>query len=387
MEESAQSRRETLGALSDAGRRVFTTVLTRGPISRIDIAKTTGLSQAAVTKAITPLIADGLVGDADTAPARASSPGRPASPIAVRPSALSLIGVKVNDDELIGVLTDARTGIAASKRIPLTAHDPETVIAAVIGLVGRLAGYATAPVCAIGVSVSGDVDPASGTVRDSAILGWTDVALGDRLTEALAIPVTIENDVHALTFGEHWFGVGLGTASFAIVTIGRGVGSGLHLGGEVVSGAYGVVGEVGHIPVASPERVCRCGRRGCTEAVASTAAITERISRAHGREVSIGEAVRLAHEGHPSAVEAFTEAGSAIGTAIATLINIVGPELVIIGGEAVANFDLFERSLRRAIDDHAFGAAARCDIVARPHTFEDWARGAAASAIGALIYQ
>jgi predicted NBD/HSP70 family sugar kinase len=387
MDHDTAARATLIRSASDAGSKVFATILTRSPISRIDIARHTGLSQAAVTKAVSPLIAAGLV-DAPPVTQRDGNPGRPAAPIAIVPGAMVMLGVKVNVDEVIAVATDLATTVLASGNRPLGAHDPTSVADAIVDVVTSLAealGDKADAIAGVGVSVSGDVDTATGIVRESAIMGWVDEAFGDALQSRLAWPLTLENDVHALTVGEHWFGVGLGTASFAIVTIGRGIGSGLHLNGQVVTGAYGVSGEIGHLPLAGRDRVCACGRRGCVEAVASTAAIEAAVSAAHGRVVDIDEAVRLAHAGDPAAETAFREAARIIGTAIATLVNLAGPELVIIGGEGVSNFDLFEETLRDAFSAHAFGAAARCPILTRPHTFQDWARGAAAAAIQSLV--
>lgn len=380
-------RTTLIRSASDAASQVFATLLTRSPISRIDIARHTGLSQAAVTKAVTPLVAAGLV-DSPPPAQRDGTPGRPVAPVALVPDALLILGVKVNVDEIIAVATDLTTTVLAVEHRGLAAHDPATVVDAIADVVatlqGRL-GEKAAAIAGIGVSVSGDVDAASGIVRDSALMGWTDEDFGGALQRRLGRPVTLENDVHALMVGEHWFGAGVGTASFAIVTIGRGIGSGLHLNGDVVTGAYGVSGEIGHLPLADPRRLCPCGRRGCVETVASTGAIEAAVSAAHGRPVDIDDAVRLAHEGDPAAEAAFREAASVIGTAIATLVSLTGPEVVLIGGEGVANFDLFDETLRRAYAAHAFGAAARCPIVTRPHTFEDWARGAAAAAVQALV--
>lgn len=387
MDDDTATRTTLIRSASDAGSRVFATILTRSPISRIDIARQTGLSQAAVTKAVSPLVAAGLV-HAPPATYHDGNPGRPAAPVSIVPDAMVMLGIKVNVDELIAVATDLATDVLVSERQPLAAHDPHAVADAIVDVVDALErglGDKAAAIAGIGVSVSGDVDTATGIVRESAIMGWSDEEFGAMLQERLGRPVTLENDVHALTVGEHWFGVGLGTASFAIVTIGRGIGSGLHLNGQVVTGAYGVSGEIGHLPLADPERVCTCGRRGCVEAVASTGAIEAAISAAHGRAIDIQEAVRLAHAGDSAAEDAFREAAAIIGTAIATLVNLAGPELVIIGGEGVSNFDLFEQTLRGAFDEHAFGAAARCRIVTRPHTFQDWARGAAAAAIQSLV--
>jgi predicted NBD/HSP70 family sugar kinase len=387
MNDETAARASLISSASDAGSKVFATILTRSPISRIDIARHTGLSQAAVTKAVSPLVAAGLV-DAPPAAHRDGNPGRPVAPVSIIPDAIVMLGVKVNVDEVVAVATDLATAVIAGARRALAAHDPESVVEAIAAVVADLArelGPKASAIAGLGVSVSGDVDAESGVVRESAIMGWSEEPLGGMLQQRLGRPVTLENDVHALTVGEHWFGVGLGTASFAIVTIGRGIGSGLHLNGQVVSGAYGVAGEIGHLPLADPARVCSCGRLGCVEAVASTSAIEAAVSAAHGREIGIDEAARLSHEGDPAARDAFREAAVIIGTAIATLVNLAGPELVIIGGEGVSNFDLFDRNLRESFEAHAFGAAARCRIVTRPHTFQDWARGAAAAAIQSLV--
>ncbi|MGN9919117.1 ROK family transcriptional regulator [Micromonospora palomenae] len=376
-----------LQGASAAAAEVFRSILTRGPISRIDIARLTGLSQAAVTKAVAPLIGAGLVSN-QLESQRDGQPGRPANPLMIVADALVFVGIKVNADEIVGVATDLTTSILASDRRPLHSTKLDVVVDAIEAttttLVDTLGGRAER-ICAVAVTVSGDVDAHSGVVRESAIMGWTDVPLAKILTGRLDRDVLVENDVRALTIGEHWFGVGVGTASFAIVTIGRGIGSGLHVNGEVVEGAYGVAGEIGHLPLTSPDRICPCGRRGCVEAVAGTPAIVAEVSRGHGRELSIDEVLDLAHRGDSVAVRTFEQAATVIGTAIATLVNLAGPELVIIGGEAVSDFDLFEAHLRAAFAEHAFGAAGRCRIVTRPHTFEDWARGAAASAVRRLV--
>ncbi|WP_290472664.1 MULTISPECIES: ROK family protein [unclassified Leifsonia] len=387
MNDETLTRTALLQSSSDAATRVFTTILTRSPISRIDVARLTGLSQAAVTKAVAPLVTAGLINDS-LDPTLTGLPGRPVSPVAVVPEAVVALGVKVNADELIGVATDLTTRIIASERVPLVSHEPAAVIDAIVDLCAslqRAIGGLGSRLGCVGVAVSGDVDTETGVVRDSALMGWRGVELGSALSERLSQEVVVENDVRALTIGEHWFGVGLGTGSFAIVTIGRGIGSGLHLNGEVVEGAYGVAGEIGHLPLTTPDHLCACGRRGCVEAVAATSAIVEAVSTAHGRPVPIEEAVALGRAGDPAAVSAFAEAGHVIGAAIASLVNLVGPELVIIGGEGVANFDLLEASLRESYAEHVFASADRCRIVVRPHTFEDWARGAAASAIRSLV--
>ncbi|MCU1578113.1 MAG: family transcriptional regulator [Rhodoglobus sp.] len=386
---------ELLRAASPAAVDVFTCILTRGPISRIDIARHTGLSQAAVTKAVAPLIAAGVVSDnhethnQDTH--RGSSPGRPANPLRVVPECLFAIGIKVSTTDVIGVATDISAGILATSHLPISSTEYSSVIEAITTVEARLRselGSRWDRLAGIGVSVSGDVDSAGGIVRASALLGWTDKPLGADLHARFGRDVLVENDVRALTIAEHWFGLGVGTASFAIVTIGSGIGCGLHVNGEVVEGAFGVAGEIGHLPLTSPDHICTCGRRGCVEAVASSSAIVRAASAGLDRpDFTLQDAVRLAHEGNPTAAAAFDRAGTVIGRAIATMVNLAGPQLVLIAGEGVAEYDLYDQRLREAFAEHAFGAAANCSIVIRPHAFEDWARGAATAVIRALVTQ
>lgn len=387
MDHDTVVRTSLIRSVSDAGASVFETILTRSPISRIDIARQTGLSQAAVTKAVAPLVAVGLV-DASPAPQRDGTPGRPMSPVSIVRESIIMLGVKVNGDEISAVATDLATTILASERRALASPDPHAVVAAIVGAISALEAALgdRAPVIGgIGVSVSGVVDVSTGVVRESNLMGWVDVPLRSLLSGGTTLPVTVMNDVHALMIREGWFGMGLGAASFAIVTIGPGVDSGLYLNGGVVSGAFGVAGAIGHLALASPAIVCACGRRGCVEAAASTSAIELSVTAALGRPVGIAEVVSLANAGEPAAVTALREAALLIGRAIATLVNLTGPEVVIVGSEFVSGFALSERTLRDAFEMHAFGAAVNARIVARPQSLEDWARGAAATAIRALV--
>jgi len=242
------------------------------------------------------------------------------------------------------------------------------------------------PVLGLGVAVSGDVDRAAGVVRYSPFLEWRDVPLAGLAATATGLPVTVDNDVRALTVAEQWFGAGVGLSDFAVVTVGAGIGCGLVVHGRVVAGAHGVAGEIGHVTVDPAGPPCHCGNRGCVEAVAGDAAILRRIRETAGTEVAdTAAAVALAHAGDPAARDAYARAGEAIGRGIATVANLLGPERVIISGEGLAAYDLFAEQIRDAFAAAAFGSAARCDLRTRPLPFEEWARGAAATAIQSFI--
>lgn len=361
---------------------IFTRIITHGPVSRIEIGRLTGLSQAKVTKTVSPLIRDGFVTVGEHA--ESSSPGRPVYPLSVVPRSMLAIGVKVNADEIVAVAVSIGNEVLTSTRRAIDQHDPGTVTREIVRCARRLIdklGDSADRLVGLGVSVSGDIDTGSGVVRHSPLLGWANVPLGAAVAREVGLPVVVENDVRALARSEQWFGLGVEAESFAIVTIGAGIGCGIYVNSDVVVGAHGVVGEIGHLPLASPDAVCVCGRSGCVEAVASSGAIRDAVRAGHGDPtLTLADAVALAHAGDRTAVDAFDRAGTAIGAALAVTANLVDPEVVVIAGEGVMEYDLYERRIREEFAAHAFGAAANCRLVVRRHTFIDWACGAAVAA-------
>ncbi|MFE6821914.1 ROK family protein [Streptomyces sp. NPDC057690] len=379
---------ETFPAGTPAASQVFTTVLSQGPLTRLELARRAGLSAAAVTKAVRPLIESGyLVEDADTQ-ARAAL-GRPANLVRVDGGRALFLGLKLTGDAIFGVLTDLRCRILLARRVPLTDRAAKAVLASTAEVVRELLteadGYGVR-VMGLGIAVSGDVDRAEGVVRYSPFLEWRDVPLAELAGAVTGLPVTVDNDVRALTVAEQWFGAGVGLSNFAVVTVGAGVGCGLVVHGRVVAGAHGVAGEIGHVTVDPDGPLCHCGNRGCVEAIAADPAILARIRERTGVEVTdTTEAVGLARRGDAHAREAYSRAGEAIGRGIATVANLLGPERVVISGEGLAAYDLFAEQIRSAFAAAAFGSAARCDLETRPLPFEEWARGAAATAIQSFI--
>jgi predicted NBD/HSP70 family sugar kinase len=380
------SRAETFPVNTPAASQVFTTVLSQGPLARLEVARRVGLSAAAVTKAVRPLIEAGYLVEGADDEARPAL-GRPANLVRVDGGRALFIGVKVTGDEIIGVLTDLCCRIRVARHVPLPDRAAKVVLASVADLVQDLLTEADGvPVLGLGVAVSGDVDRAEGTVRYSPFLDWRDVPLAELVALTTGLPVTVDNDVRALTVAEQWFGAGAGLSDFAVVTVGAGIGCGLVVHGRVVAGAHGVAGEIGHVTVDPNGPLCHCGNRGCVEAIAGEAAIVRRIREITGAELAdAAEALALARRGVAGAREVYARAGEAIGRGIATVANLLGPERVIISGEGLAAYDLFAEQIRDAFVAAAFGSAAQCDVLTRPLPFEEWARGAAATAIQSFV--
>ncbi|MEV4350099.1 ROK family protein [Actinoplanes sp. NPDC049596] len=386
-------------AVEPAVTAVFAAVLTGGPISRVTLARHLGISSGAVTKAARPLIEMGYLSELAATERTGPGAGRPASPLTIRADREFFVGVKIAGDELIGVVCDLRAQIHAWTHRRLFETSVDHVLTQLAELVGELldgAGGYRSRTRRLGLAVSGDVDPATGLVRYSPFLRWHDVPLRERAEEITGLTVTVENDVKALTVAEHWFGEGVGAESFALVTVGAGIGCGLVVGGRLVSGARGVAGEIGHISVDVNGPECHCGSSGCVEAIAGTDAIVRQAREATGRsELTFDDAVALARAGddasgavsvQAAAVRAvFARAGEAIGSGIAAVANLVGPSRIVVASESSEVPGLMEAHLRRGFQRQAFGAAADCALSIRPLPYTEWARGAASVSIKALV--
>ncbi|WP_406194203.1 ROK family transcriptional regulator [Kitasatospora sp. NBC_01560] len=372
-----------------AGTSVLALLLAESPLSRVELARRTGLSSTAVTKAARPLIDDGYLHEL---PPERTAPGagRPVNPLAVTVDREFFVGIKISADALFGVVCDLRAGmrVTAGRRLGED-RGPEAVCGLLCELVEELLGADRAfreRTRRLGIAVSGDVDRRAGRVRYSVLPGWRDVPLAGMAAAATGLSVTVENDVKALTAAEHWFGEGIGTEYFALVTIGAGIGSGLVVDGRLIAGAHGVAGEMGHVSIDPAGPRCHCGQIGCVEAIASSDAILASVRGATGRtDLDFDLAVELARDGNPAAVEAFARAGRAIGKGIAILVNLIGPERVVVTGEGLETYDLLGAHIQDSYAAHCFKAAANCPLTLRPLPWEEWARGAAVLGIQALL--
>jgi predicted NBD/HSP70 family sugar kinase len=363
----------------------FITILTEGPLPRGEVARRADVPQSALAKTIKPLLDAGYLTESVD---RAGHPIRPTAALRVRADRAFFAGVKITGSSIVGALVDLRAEVQVTRRRTLIPRDVDTVVTAVGEVVAELLATEElrARVKLVGVTVSGDVEREVGLVRYAPFLGWHDVPLAELLEAKLGLPTIVENDVRALTMAEQWFGAGVGVSSFALIAVGQGVGCGMAVNGTVIAGAHGVAGEVGHLPIDPDGPMCHCGNRGCIEAVAADPAIVHQINDLPDVEVGTpAEAAALARAGHPGARAVYARAGHAIGLGVAAVVNLFGPELVIISGEALHAYDLYEMHIRSTFGEHVFSTAARCEVVAHPLPFEAWARGAAAAAIQTFI--
>ncbi|MEU7089058.1 ROK family transcriptional regulator [Streptomyces achromogenes] len=373
---------------------IFATVLTSGPLSRTQLAQRLGLVPSSVTRMLPPLLEHGYLHESDAAP---NGRGRPQKMLHVNPDKHIVVGIKIGPAQVSGVVTDMAANVLARLEEPIADRTPETVLSAAAALTLRLleqAPEAADRVLGVGVGVSGHVDSAAGVCRYSALLGWNKVDVAGPLREATGLPVVVNNDVNTLVVAERWFGQGRDVDSFAVVTVGPGIGCGLLLDGALFSGATGLAGELGHLPLDPAGPMCSCGRRGCLEALAGDRAVLRHLQDAGVPCATIDQAMDIARSGSGSAQtvarSAFAEAGTALGRGLAGMCNLLNLQKIILAGEGAVAHDLFGPAMNQALQAHAFSTAAHdCDIHVDPVTHDLWARGAAClvirEAVGAAI--
>lgn len=315
-----------------------------------------------------------------------TGPGRPQTMLGVNRHRHAVVGVKLAPDHVVGVMTDMTADVTACVRQAVDDSAPPTVLGAAADVVKQLfdaSPKARDRALGIGIGVSGHVDSLHGVCRRSALLDWRDVDVSGPLSTATGLPVVVNNDVNTLVVAEEWFGAGRGIPSFAVVTVGAGVGCGLLIDGELFAGSTGLAGELGHIPLDRTGPWCSCGNRGCLEALAGDAAVLAAIREAGGPAFgTVAEAADAARHavdaGGAAAREAFETAGEAVGRGIAVLLNILNLEKVVLSGEGVVASDLFGDAMRAAVDQHAFSTSARdCELLIQALDEQEWARGAA----------
>ncbi len=357
---------------------VLALVKYEGPIPRVGIARRLHLSGAAVTSIAGELSNLGLIREVAQAP---STGGRRPSLLALNPDAASVIGVKLAVDHLAAVIVDLDGGIVSSRTVPLPTPHLDVTVEAIAEVVAGLRGLGAGKrLLGVGVGMPGVVDGSRGISIDAPILGWHGAAIGDLLAERLDLPVLVDNDVNTLAVAELLYGQGLNVPDFVTVTIGRGVGAAIVIGGQLYRGRLGGAGEFGHVPLDPAGPPCECGRRGCLEAFVADPALVVRARAAGiiGSRQGVAHLVQRADGGHVAAQDLLGEAGERLGTAIAGLVNTLSPSLVIVSGEGMRAQAHLEARLRAALEHHLFPPLAGVELVVDPWDDTKWARGAAA---------
>lgn len=232
----------------------------------------------------------------------------------------------------------------------------------------------TSDIEGIGFDFPGQVDCKTGVVKLAPnIPGWVNVPIAQMIEDEFHIPTRIDNDVRCAALGELKFGAGKGCENFICITVGTGIGSGIVINGKVVRGATNAAGELGHIKLQmNGGPICGCGDTGCLEAFASGPAIVamaqeyikggkstkfREMAAAEGGEITPYMVAKAAEEGDPVAKRVFEIVGEYIGIGLTSVINLLNPEKVIIGGGVAESGELLLAPIRKTIKERAMVVA------------------------------
>jgi predicted NBD/HSP70 family sugar kinase len=368
-------------SLHDAQRTVLLEVLFHGSRSRADLARRTGLSRTSLTRLTRDLVELGFVSEGEMA--LPNGRGRPSEMLDLRPESACFAGIKLTGDALYAAVIDLRATVIVSEEHRLETTDVEAVVALIATVVDGLRSRFPR-LAAVGVCLAGDVQLVDGRliVEGSWFLGWNSVPLADLVAVATGLPAAVANDVQALTAAHHWFGAGVGCSSLAVVGLGAGIGAGLVVNGQMITGARGHPGKISHTPVTDDGPRCDHGHIGCASAFVTMPAIAR-----NARVGSAGypEALRRAADGDPIALEAFRGAGRALGVVIAQIMNMIDPEKIVVTGEGLGIFDHASAVVNESIGAHLDPAASPVILDVHEFQFADYAWAAAIGAIRAVI--
>jgi predicted NBD/HSP70 family sugar kinase len=370
-------RTATTGLTRDLNRAaIFRLIVGSGPIARTHIAQRLGLSPATVTSVTRQLIDQGLIRVASSAPSKG---GRPALLLELVGGAAHALGVKVAPDHLVGVRINLEAELVERHYADFDAAKPNAVEALAEVLAGWAGEVAEAPpLLGVGVGVSGVFDVRTGLL-DSPLLGWRGVELAEVLRRRLELPVFIDNDVNTLAVAERLYGRGHDADNFFTVTIGRGVGLGIVAGGDIYRGFRGGAGEFGHTSAVEDGPACTCGKRGCLEAVVADPALVAEARRIGllTRRQGISRLRSLAAEGNLQARQIYRDAATTLGRAVADLVNVLGPELVLISGEGTQAWPFMADAFSESFATNVFEPLGAVPVEVDPWDDAKWAIGAA----------
>ncbi|ODT65895.1 MAG: transcriptional regulator [Pelagibacterium sp. SCN 63-23] len=350
-----------------------------GATTRAALMQQMGLSKAAMSNLTRDLIDRGFLEETSTV----RSQGRPSTLLDLNPAGALFVGVSLMSDPAILALVDFKGGIVGQAAFPRGGRPEDTVagIAAALDQVLGQAGLASNAIRGIGVALSGLIDPAQRTCIRSTVMGWQDLPLADMVEAATGLPTNIENDAKALAVNESLFGAARDLDSFTLIWLGTGIGSAHLVHGSLYRGAHGGAGEIAHITIDPEGPPCRCGKVGCLDTLASMAAILDQ-ARAEGLAAgTIAELERLAERNNSAAIRLLHRAGAALGLAVAQIIQINDPQMVLLTHREEAFNGLFSTVLQQTIESNVLPSLSGVTpTLFRRLIDDDWVKSAASVA-------
>ena len=343
-----------LNTIRDINRQiVLNYVREREPISRADIARETNLQRSTISSIVEDLTTEGLVEEVGEGE---STGGRRPTMLRLRTKEAIAIGVSITPTRTTVATSDLAGRVVEQKEF-LTNADSHETLKQIIDLVQELTRRNNGSIEAVGVSLPGLVDPATGSAVYIPYFPWRDIPVSQVISTAVGLPVVIDNDANAVALAELWFGRPevSDARDFILVLVAEGVGTGIIFDGQVYRGQRGAAGEFGHMVIGTHAPVpCSCGNYDCWEAFSSEGAAVARYSKLSGvtnaPPFGFRELIDLALKGDSSARAALVETAHYLGVGISNLVVGFSPEAVVVGGEIARAWPFIETALTETIE-------------------------------------
>lgn len=343
-------------------------------ISRVKLAQQMGLTRAGMSVIVNDLLSCKVVHEI---PGKVASAGRPPITLEINPQRGFVAGIDMGATHLLIIIADCAAHVIREKEISLDINQgPQACIEQAENLLLELLGQEGLQVqdlLAVGVGVPGPIVSAEGMVLSPPIMpGWDRYPIRATLEKRWGIPVSLNNDAELGAVGEWAYGAGREVSNLVYIKVGTGVGAGLLLNGHIYSGSSGSAGEIGHITIDENGRLCTCGNRGCLETLAGGKAIAYQALEAvrHGlptqlagynlpEQITAATVAAEARRGDLIAQKIIAEAGAHLGIAIAGVVNLINPDMIVVGGGIAQIGDLFLEPVRKSVQDRSLSASAR----------------------------
>jgi glucokinase len=349
------------------------------PHTRADLVAATGWARGTVTRRLHDLQRTGIVTEAE---GQVFTGGRPSSQYAIDAASRFVVGIDLHAARATVGIGNLLGNVLAMRRDPVLIEDgPVPVLTAVLAAVRSAIADAKqdpAALLAVGLGLPAPVDHDLGRPAYPALMpGWDGFDIAGWLKAALAVPILVDNVANLLALGERAGSWPVDDLIF--VTVGRGVGSGVISGGQLLTGSRGIAGDIGHIKVRREAALlCHCGNYGCLETVASGPAIERRLAQ-EGIAVGDHTLASLLLAGRQDVADIVRQAGRVVGEVLAAMVNVLNPAVIVVGGSVAQVGEYLVAGIRETVYASAMPLATR-ELVVAPAAAQD-----GAGVIGAVL--
>jgi predicted NBD/HSP70 family sugar kinase len=377
---------------------IVRTLRDAGPRSRARLAAETGLNKATVSSLVAELVDRGLVDEGEMQ--REGGVGRPGQIVGLNGQRVGGIGLELNVDYVAVLALSLRGDVLVSRRLPLDAPNigPERVLDGMAELLAEVVeALEAADIATAGVTVAipGLMDVDRGVLTYAPNLDWRDIPVVDALRSRLGrddFAIRVDNDANLSALAEYADGADAGTPDLVYLTGEVGVGGGVIVHGELLRGADGFSGEVGHMPLDPAGHLCGCGRRGCWETMVGLGALLRMVAGAddpvRNPELDLQQRLELLHDraadGDPATLAALEQIGRGLGLGASILVNVFNPGVIVLGGYFAVLGEFLLEPMTAELRDRALAGDA-CRVALSHLGFTAAARGGAHVALDAIL--